>query len=76
MTAPEPLLEVRDLWLEYAVPGGRITALSGVDIAIAAGSALALVGESGSGKSTAALAIIDLVMSAPRPFHRSTLCQS
>jgi len=61
MAAQEPLLEVRDLRLEYLVPGGRITALSGIDFAIDAGSALGLVGESGSGKSTAALAIIDLL---------------
>ena len=36
----------------YAQPEGEVTVLGGVDLAIAAGEAVALLGESGSGKST------------------------
>ncbi|TVT48198.1 MAG: ABC transporter ATP-binding protein [Denitromonas halophila] len=36
----------------YAQPEGEVTVLAGVDLAIAAGEAVALLGESGSGKST------------------------
>ena len=46
----DPLLEARDLRKSY--DEGRIEALRGVDLSIAAGSLLAISGASGSGKST------------------------
>jgi len=48
--AAEWLLEVRDLKKSYE--GGRIEALRGVSLGIAAGDFLAITGPSGSGKST------------------------
>jgi putative ABC transport system ATP-binding protein len=45
-----PALEVRSLYKSY--DEGRIEALRGVDIAIAAGEYIAITGASGSGKST------------------------
>jgi ABC-type lipoprotein export system ATPase subunit len=53
MTSPQsstPLLEVRNLRKSY--DEGRIEALRGVDLSIAAGDFLAISGASGSGKST------------------------
>ena len=53
MTEPmltEPILQVRDLRKSY--DEGRIEALRGVDLAIAAGDFLSISGPSGSGKST------------------------
>ncbi|HZB89139.1 MAG TPA: ABC transporter ATP-binding protein [Terracidiphilus sp.] len=47
---PEPILEVRGLRRSYE--NGRIQALRGVDLTIAAGEFVAISGASGSGKST------------------------
>lgn len=51
------LVEARDLVIEYAISGGTVRALDGVDISIGAGVSLGLVGESGSGKTTLGMAI-------------------
>jgi oligopeptide/dipeptide ABC transporter ATP-binding protein len=62
-----PLLEVRDLVIEYdtPVPGGRkqsqmLRAVRGVSFNVRAGSIFGLVGESGCGKSSIARAIVQL----------------
>jgi peptide/nickel transport system ATP-binding protein len=53
---PEPLLEVRDLTVDY----GRTRAVDGVDLSIGRGEIVALVGQSGSGKTTLARTIMGL----------------
>ncbi|GGM91401.1 ABC transporter ATP-binding protein [Lentzea pudingi] len=53
---PEPLLEVRDLVVDY----GRTRAVDGVDLTVGRGEIVALVGQSGSGKTTLARTIMGL----------------
>jgi ABC-type glutathione transport system ATPase component len=56
-----PLLEVRDLVVEYPVANGVFRALDTVSFSVEAGSTLAVVGESGCGKSTLAKSIVRLL---------------
>jgi oligopeptide/dipeptide ABC transporter ATP-binding protein len=56
-----PLLEVRNLTVEFARAQGNVTAVRDVSFQIAPGEVLGLVGESGSGKSVSALAILRLL---------------
>jgi ABC-type dipeptide/oligopeptide/nickel transport system ATPase component len=56
-----PVLEVRDLRVEYATARGAVTAVDGVDLDVRAGEFVGLVGESACGKSTLLFAIARLL---------------
>ncbi|HZF77865.1 MAG TPA: ABC transporter ATP-binding protein [Acetobacteraceae bacterium] len=56
-----PLLEVRDLTVEFATERGRLRAVDGVSFSVQAGETLAIVGESGCGKSVTALSLMGLL---------------
>ena len=58
-----PLLEVKNLSVEYITPQGSVRAVDNVSFTINKGEVFGLAGESGSGKSTAAMAIMRLLQS-------------
>jgi dipeptide transport system ATP-binding protein len=56
-----PLLEIRNLAVEFNTTRGRFRAVDGVDVTMDEGEILCIVGESGSGKSVAMLAVMGLI---------------
>ena len=60
-----PVLQVRDLRVNFRVPGGLLRAVDGVSFDLHAGETLGLVGESGGGKTITALALLRLLDSPP-----------
>lgn len=60
MTAA-PILEVRNLRVEFPARRGTLVAVDGISFAIAPGEVLGVVGESGAGKSLTGTAIIGLL---------------
>jgi peptide/nickel transport system ATP-binding protein len=61
-----PLLDVRDLTVEFQTRRGVVRAVEHVDIAVAKGETLAIVGESGSGKSVTSYAVMRILDRAGR----------
>jgi oligopeptide/dipeptide ABC transporter ATP-binding protein len=60
-TSDGPILDVRDLVVEFPLESGPARAVDGVSLYIRPGEILGVVGESGSGKSMTALSIMRLV---------------
>ncbi|MFF2927022.1 ABC transporter ATP-binding protein [Streptomyces celluloflavus] len=60
-----PLLEVRDLHVEFHTRDGVVKAVNGVNYSVAAGETLAVLGESGSGKSVTAQAVMGILDMPP-----------
>ncbi|KRV46570.1 methionine ABC transporter ATP-binding protein [Wenjunlia vitaminophila] len=61
----QPLLQVRDLSVDFVTGKTRASALRGVNLSVAAGETLAVMGESGSGKSVTAQAIMGILDTPP-----------
>ncbi len=57
----EPLLEIKDLHVEYKTGRATARALNGINLTIGKGEALGLVGETGAGKTTIALSTLKLL---------------
>ena len=68
-----PLLEVRDLSVEFSTYGGIVHAVRGVSFDLEKGETLAIVGESGCGKSVTMQSIMGLI---PMPPGRITSGQA
>jgi len=60
----EPLLEVKDLRVEFDVRAGIVKAVDGLTMTINRGKTLGVIGESGCGKSVTARAILNMI---PKP---------
>ena len=56
-----PLLEIRNLTVEFDTASGPFRAVDSVDFEVDGGDVLAVVGESGSGKSVSMLAVMGLL---------------
>ena len=64
-SAARPLLEVRDLAIEFATEHGTVRPVDGVSFSVRSGQTLGIVGESGCGKSVTSLAIMGLLARPP-----------
>lgn len=64
-----PLLELRNLAIDFATENGMVNAVRGVSLSIRPGEALAIVGESGSGKSVTGLALTRLLPEPPAVYR-------
>jgi oligopeptide/dipeptide ABC transporter ATP-binding protein len=62
----EPVLSLRDLAVEFAIPGNAFRAVDGVTLDVFRGRTVALVGESGSGKSVTIQSVMRLLKSPAR----------
>ncbi|MCP9944722.1 ABC transporter ATP-binding protein [Streptomyces somaliensis] len=60
-----PLLEVRDLHVEFHTRDGVAKAVNGVNYSVSSGETLAVLGESGSGKSVTAQAVMGILDMPP-----------
>jgi peptide/nickel transport system ATP-binding protein len=65
-TAGNPILEVRDLGVDFWVDGTWYPAAIGMNYDVQPGEVLAIVGESGSGKSSSSMALLGLLPSNAR----------
>lgn len=63
--APEALLDIRDLRVEYHTDEDVVYAVNGLDLTIGKGESLGLVGETGAGKTTTALSVLRLIADPP-----------
>jgi len=66
LVANTPLLEVRDLAIEFPTRGGTVHAVNRVSFDVQRGEIVGLVGETGCGKSVTARALIGLTRSPGR----------
>jgi ABC-type dipeptide/oligopeptide/nickel transport system ATPase component len=69
----KPLLQVRDLCIDFVLEDRTIEAVKGATFELAAGETLAIVGESGSGKSVTALALTRLLPVPPAEIKRGEI---
>lgn len=63
--APEALLDIRGLRVEYHTDEDVVYAVNGLDLTIGKGESLGLVGETGAGKTTTALSVLRLIADPP-----------
>ncbi len=65
----KPLLEIKQLSVDFVADGKSSKALENINLTVNRGEILAIVGESGSGKSVTALSILQLLPSPPAVYR-------
>ncbi len=58
---PEPLLDIRDLCVDYITDTGPVRAIDHLDLVVECGEILGIAGESGSGKTTLAKSLMRIL---------------
>jgi peptide/nickel transport system ATP-binding protein len=61
-----PLLDIKDLTVEFATRRGIVRAVKNIDLQVAKGETVGIVGESGSGKSVTSFAVMRILDRAGR----------
>jgi len=65
MNQTEPILEVKDLCVQFHTAEGTVQAINNLSYTLHKGEKLGIVGESGSGKSVSSLGIMQLIPNPP-----------
>ena len=68
-----PLLQIKDLQIDFVTELGKVAAVKEVNLDINRGEIVGIAGESGSGKSVTALAILQLLSSPPARYTRGEI---
>src|SRR3954469_21790743 len=63
---PVPLLDIKDLTVEFQTRRGIVKAVKNIDLQVAKGETVGIVGESGSGKSVTSFAVMRILDRAGR----------
>ncbi len=71
-----PLLDIRNLAIDFATETGTVEAVKGISFTVAEGETLAIVGESGSGKSVTGLALTRLLPEPPAIYRTGEILLS
>jgi peptide/nickel transport system ATP-binding protein len=69
----QPLLDVRDLTVEFSTRRGVVKAVQHVDLSVGKGETLGIVGESGSGKSVTSYAVMRILDGAGKIVEGSVM---
>ena len=69
----KPMLEIRDLVVEYRTEEETVQAVNDINLTISKGKSLGLVGETGAGKTTTALTILNLLPETTGHIVRGTV---
>lgn len=68
-----PLLEIKNLSLDFVTESGTVSALKDINFSVHKGEVVALVGESGSGKSVTSLSILQLLPAPPAVYKKGQI---
>ncbi|MGN6421603.1 MAG: ABC transporter ATP-binding protein [Pseudobacter sp.] len=70
---PYPLLQIKDLQVDFVNETGTTTAVKNISIEVNRGEIVAIVGESGSGKSVTSLSILQLLPAPPARYAAGSI---